>query len=905
MSSTSDRSMNSMTQVTRRTVVALCVLALLPAALGCTRAHYRRDADAEVYDLVSDQPPLTQSYTIQPSRASRFFDPFNPDRPPMPPDDPVSPQLMRSVDGKRGYRWWDANGFTPMVASPDWTTYLPCDADGEFELDLRTAIEAGYINSRDFQTELEDLYLSALDVTFERFRFDTMWFNTNSTSITPTGRDRGGSGGESSTIFRNDNQTTANRLFATGGELVAGLANSLVWQFAGNNTYTAFSLLDFALVQPLLRNGSKAVVLERLTRAERALLANVRAMQRFQRGFVTEIATGVDAGGGPSRAGGVFGGSGLQGFTGVGTGGFGGLGGIGGGGGVGGGGFAGGAGAGQAGGFWGLLQQFQELRNLEANIAALRDSLSQLQAAYDAGRIDIFQVDQARQALYNAQSQLVNNRAGYQDSLDSFKLDLGLPPMLNVKINPQPLAPFELIYPDLTELQRDLGDELDRLRDPNRQPAPQVLQARLAASQRLRERTMQELEMVREDFRQLEANRQRRLAALDQLRQRPEFTSGQFDPSAFDSRLLADAIDVLSRDFAALDAEIEASLDGLAQLAVDAPAMPPERALELATDTLARLSSQLLTLSLVQARTRLEKIVLPRVELTNEQAIEIARTYRRDWRNARAALVDTWRLIEFNANALEADLDIVLSGDLGTKGDNLFRFRGTTGQLRAELLFDAPITRLAERNNYRESLIEYQRARRRYMEYEDSVARGLRLELRNVYRNQLNFEFRRAAVRVAIRQVDVTGLRLNQPPRPNAADPQGQQFGATTARDLLSALSDLLNVQNDFLSVWINYEVLRMVLDRDLGTMQLDAAGMWVDPGDLTLESFHVPLPCSLGGEIEEPELIPPGLEELLPAPEAVPQQPQFGPQPEEIIQERMTAVPVSYDVPMRPASQR
>ena len=41
---------------------------------------------------------------------------------------------------------------------------------------------------------------------------------------------------------------------------------------------------------------------------------------------------------------------------------------------------------------------------------ALGDSLEQLQAAYDAGRIDRFQVDLARQALYNAQSQLLNSQ---------------------------------------------------------------------------------------------------------------------------------------------------------------------------------------------------------------------------------------------------------------------------------------------------------------------------------------------------------------------------------------------------------------------------------------------------------------------------------------------------------------
>ena len=46
------------------------------------------------------------------------------------------------------------------------------------------------------------------------------------------------------------------------------------------------------------------------------------------------------------------------------------------------------------------------------------------------------------------------------------------------------------------------------------------------------------------------------------------------------------------------------------------------------------------------------------------------------------------------------------------------------------------------------------------------------------------------------------------------------------ARDLVNALIDLLNVQNDFLSVWVDHEVQRLNLDFDLGTMELDGNGI-------------------------------------------------------------------------------
>ena len=60
--------------------------------------------------------------------------------------------------------------------------------------------------------------------------------------------------------------------------------------------------------------------------------------------------------------------------------------------------------------------------------------------------------------------------------------------------------------------------------------------------------------------------------------------------------------------------------------------------------------------------------------------------------------------------------------------------------------------------------------------------------------------------------------------------PGGQsQFGDTVARDLVNALIDLLNVQNDFLSVWVDHEVQRLQLDFDLGIMELDANGLRIE----------------------------------------------------------------------------
>ena len=141
--------------------------------------------------------------------------------------------------------------------------------------------------------------------------------------------------------------------------------------------------------------------------------------------------------------------------------------------------------------------------------------------------------------------------------------------------------------------------------------------------------------------------------------------------------------------------------------------------------------------------------------------------------NARAALVDSWRLITFNADDLQSDLDFVFSGDIGNVGDNPFDIQANNGRLRVGLEFDAPLTRLAERNVYRQSLIEYQQARRDYYRFRDDVHRDIRNTLRQMQVDQLNFELRRAAVHMAITQVDLARLRLSEPARPVAAAAPG------------------------------------------------------------------------------------------------------------------------------------
>ncbi|MCA9189015.1 MAG: hypothetical protein KDA99_25500, partial [Planctomycetales bacterium] len=211
--------------------VAWALVLLTCVVGGCGRAFYRQQADADAYCLVDSKAtnphwPL-DDFTIQLPAESRMYDPFDPDFPPLPPDDPHSHQLMHCVYCKPGYPCWHANGDTPYVANPYWESYLCRDADGRLMLDIDGAVRVARLHSTDFQSQLEELYLSALDVSFERFRFDAQFFGGLGTSFTADGPARPGGGGQSRSVLAAGTAPASsgwrmNKLFATGGELVVG-----------------------------------------------------------------------------------------------------------------------------------------------------------------------------------------------------------------------------------------------------------------------------------------------------------------------------------------------------------------------------------------------------------------------------------------------------------------------------------------------------------------------------------------------------------------------------------------------------------------------------------------------------------------------------------------------------------
>ncbi len=862
---------------------------------ACTRAKYRYKTNREAYYLIdekiADSGEQTAPYRIEIDPTSRMFDPFNPDRPPMPDDDPVANSYMRMVDRKKGYPLWEANGRTNTAENPQWWSYLPLDERGVLVLDVNDAVRLALRHSTAYQQAQETLYLSALDVSSERFLFDSQFFGSWRGQYQNNGRDRSAVSSQFDTGTGNNltgRTFTMRKRYASGADLLVGFANSFTWQVAGPDDYSANSLLDFSLIQPLLRQGGRDVVLERLTLAERVLLANVRSFERYRRGFYLQVVTGRQAVQGPSRQGGQFGISDIQGLTGLAAG----AGTVGGGGGNQG--FTD-TGTPGAGGYFGLLQTQLTIINTRENILRQQDNLMRLEDNYREQLLKVpesqtvipqqqLQVAQQQQAVFSIQTNLLQTNVTYETQLDTFKRLLGLPPYLCVEIRDPLLDQFNLISQELrarrdelNSVRIDFGSTNTRIlelstveRDPKTSTQFRAIENSDALQKQIAElrSTLQPLtaiekQVLEQDIKVVRADIERLKQAIPARKRQMERLNNiveneremvcsilplkDFDARVLDSRGLDELPQQLTVELERLEKKFTQYIERTAKLDGEIEAVAKEITREKSNETrfkaisekavigtqdlVASIGEDVLALQLTQARARTESVLLPEVDLEPREALDIARANRRDWLNARASLVNRWRVIEVVADDLESVLDMTFSGDVRNTGDNPLALRSASGRLRMGLAWDAPITRLQERNRYRQALIEYQQAKRNYYQFEDGVWQSLRTTLRSIRQNQLSFELQRYAVRNAAQQVSI-----NEDIR-QINETLGQAAGPTAARDTVSALGDLLNSQNLLIGVWVNYEALRRNLDLDLETMQIDSEGLWIDPGPIRVDT--------------------------------------------------------------------
>ncbi len=226
-------------------------LVLLVLAAGCSPKRYEKAADREVYRTIAEVEQRIFGRTNQ----FHIDTPFSGRK-------PDSVNVEEILEGRQ----------TP----------------GRRILRLEEALSLAVTNSREYQAQKEQLYLTALTLTGARYQFSPQFFaeSTAQVSGSAAGDDQGSI----------ETRVGVSQLLRTGGRLSVSLANDILRYFTGWGSWTgrprdsAINLVSVQLTQPLLRGfGRNDPTVENLTQAERNVVYGIRSYSQYQHQFAVNI----------------------------------------------------------------------------------------------------------------------------------------------------------------------------------------------------------------------------------------------------------------------------------------------------------------------------------------------------------------------------------------------------------------------------------------------------------------------------------------------------------------------------------------------------------------------------------------------------------------------------------------
>lgn len=566
-----------------------------------------------------------------------------------------------------------------------------------YKITMQQAFMLSLINSRFYQTNLEAVYSSALNVTLQRFAFEPQFYagispltapiNSRFPGLNPGNQfnyaTRFAPGGQISNLQLSE-VAGVGKLLNSGGQLLAGFANQVVFNFVGKNPIqpTVQSALPLTFVQPFLRGGGRAVVLENLTLAERALLYQTRAFAKFRQEFIVTILTG----GTVQNFGSTFN---LAGFSTAGN-------------------------IDPTVGFIPVIVNLQQIDIDRKNVAYF-ERLVQLYEQLiqgEASGLSQLQVDQAKLNLINARGRLVGDTVQYRNNLERYRVQLGLPPDTPIVLDLGLVQPFRDAFQKIDDWQKNKARNLDDL--------PGIVGA------------IPELEDVVIDGRSL----------LGIYKGSESYTEEQ----------------------------------------------------------------------------TLEDIL--------QAGVRIAMEFRLDLMNARAQLYDAWRQLRVTANALKGYLNVALTNQILTPPTttNPFGFLSQAKQFSLVLNAELPLIRVAERNNFRTAILRYQQQRRQLQNTEDNLKFQLRSDIRAMQVAYIQYEIAKRNLVLQIRLKDQAFEQIVAPPQAGAGAQGLAQTAnaATQTNNLIGFQNGLIGGESTLLNQWAAYELARLTLYRDIGTLPYD-----------------------------------------------------------------------------------
>ncbi len=229
---------------TSRLLLGVAGYPFLLLLVGCSTTAYRNAADSDVYQIVAQVEEQIFGSTSEFSIETPY------------------------------------TGVDPDEITPD-DIFAERNQSTRKTIAIEEAIDLAIKQNRRYQSQKEQLYLTALTLTGEQHAFSPQFFarGTGNRTHFPDGEKTEGA----------NTNVGVGQMLSTGADISVSMATDVLRFLTGDPRKTAASTLSFSVFQPLLRGAGKEVAAARLIQAERNVIYAIRNFSHFQNEFATSI----------------------------------------------------------------------------------------------------------------------------------------------------------------------------------------------------------------------------------------------------------------------------------------------------------------------------------------------------------------------------------------------------------------------------------------------------------------------------------------------------------------------------------------------------------------------------------------------------------------------------------------
>ena len=288
--------------------------------------------------------------------------------------------------------------------------FLGRDGPGEAgarRISLEAALDIAVKYSRAYQMRKEQVYLAALNLTLARNQFTPIFsgrgqaaYQTTTESVRVvvdalTGVPRVLA--EKDALLVEEHRVTgqaglgASLLLRSGARLTAAFTTDFLRYLAGDPRAFASSQVGATFVQPLWRGRGYKVTMENLTQSERNMLYQLRDFTRYRKDFSVQIATA----------------------------------------------------------YYGVLQNRDTVLNNWLGYQSFKRSADRSRAFVQEGRTKLAELGRLEQQELASEAAWINAVRSYKQTLDNFKILLGLPTVANVVLESGDLERLKILHPEI------------------------------------------------------------------------------------------------------------------------------------------------------------------------------------------------------------------------------------------------------------------------------------------------------------------------------------------------------------------------------------------------------------------------------------------------------------------------